>query len=95
MHRGYPADQAGGSAVRQALAIRISTRVLVHDVEVMPVAMWHVVVPSGKAEDGAHVGGSGEDARLLAEGEGAVYFVMAACVVKGRDQVLAEDGGLE
>jgi hypothetical protein len=61
----------------------------------MPVAMWHVVVPSRKAEDRAHLGGSGEEARLLAEGEGAVDFVLAACVVKGSDQVLAEDDGLE
>lgn len=55
----------------------MSSRVLVHRVEVVPITMPNTVVPAGRAEDSADLGGPGEDARLLAESEGGVDLVSA------------------
>ena len=73
----------------------MSSCVLVHHVEVVPIVVGDVVVPARQAEHSADLGRLGEDARLLAEGQDRVDLVVAAGGVEGSDQFLAEHGGLE
>lgn len=56
----------------------MSGRVLVHHIEVVPITVRHMVLTAGQTEDSADLGGLGEDARLLAEGEDGVDLVVAA-----------------
>ncbi|WP_281403205.1 hypothetical protein [Streptomyces tauricus] len=44
----------------------------------MPITVRHMVLTAGQTEDSADLGGLGEDARLLAEGEDGVDLVVAA-----------------
>lgn len=73
----------------------MSSRVLVHHVEVVPIVVRNVVVPARQAKHSADLGRLGEDARLLTEGQDRVDLVVAAGGVEGSYQFLAKHGGLE
>lgn len=68
--------------MRPSVESATSSRVFVHHVKVVPVTVRNMVVPPRQAEDRADVGGLGENARLLAEGESAVDRMSAAGVIE-------------